>query len=217
MLLLPFVHLSIATVLARQGAVAMKVAAGQDKPLRVSRENLEHTHWSLDESGTLHLNLRHLGGHAEFSGDRASRVLATLLAGANAGGGTSRAVDSAVQIITDAGDPHRAFASVTAEANRLAEGFEERAADFVRAPRARTMRAAMEAQLEKQRRTNRAWSNLPPFNPGAVHRLPRVYRLALEMSLQESSEQTALETELAALERDWREAEEIAAIADHLI
>jgi hypothetical protein len=37
------------------------------------------------------------------------------------------------------------------------------------------------------------------------------------MSLHESSEQRALEQQLAALERDWREAEEIAAIADHLV
>jgi hypothetical protein len=194
----------------------MKVATGHGKPLRISRENLEHTHWSLDGNGTLQLSLRHLGGHVDFSGDRAARVLATLLVGANSGGGTSRSVDGAVQLITEAGDPHRAFAMVTAEANRLADGFEERAADFIRAPRGRTIRAAMEAQLEKQRRTNRGWSNLPPFNPGAIHRLPRIYRLALEMSLHESSEQHALEQELAALERDWREAEEIAAIADHL-
>jgi hypothetical protein len=216
-LLLPLMHLSIATILARQGAPAMKVAAGQGKPLRVSRENLEHTHWSVDENDVLRLNLRHLGGHADFEGDRAARVLATLLAGANSGGGTPRAVDNAVQLIAEAGDPRRALATITSEANRLGEGFEERAAEFVRAPRGRTIRAAMEAQLERQRRSNRAFSNWPPLNPGAIHRLPRVYRLALEMSLHESSEQRALEQQLAALERDWREAEEIAAIADHLV
>jgi hypothetical protein len=37
------------------------------------------------------------------------------------------------------------------------------------------------------------------------------------MSLHERSEQFALDQELATLERDWREAEEIAAIADNLI
>jgi hypothetical protein len=40
--------------------------------------------------------------------------------------------------------------------------------------------------------------------------------LALEMALNEASERRALEGELAALEAAWREAEEIAAIADSL-
>src|SRR6185437_648570 len=53
-----------------------------------------------------------------------------------------------------------------------------------------------------------------PTNPGALHRLPRVLRLALEMSVHETAEQRALDEELSILERDWREAEEIAAIAD---
>jgi hypothetical protein len=40
--------------------------------------------------------------------------------------------------------------------------------------------------------------------------------LALEMALHEESERVALQGELAALETAWREAEEIAAIADSL-
>jgi hypothetical protein len=40
--------------------------------------------------------------------------------------------------------------------------------------------------------------------------------LALEMALHEESERDALEGELTALETAWREAEEIAAIADSL-
>jgi hypothetical protein len=42
-------------------------------------------------------------------------------------------------------------------------------------------------------------------------------RLAIEMALQEDSERRAMEGELAELERAWREAEEIAAIADDLL
>jgi hypothetical protein len=37
------------------------------------------------------------------------------------------------------------------------------------------------------------------------------------MALHESSEQRALDEDLASLERAWREAEEIAAIADGLL
>jgi hypothetical protein len=44
----------------------------------------------------------------------------------------------------------------------------------------------------------------------------RVHRLALEMCLHEEAERRALEGDLRALDAAWREAEEIAAIADDL-
>jgi hypothetical protein len=52
---------------------------------------------------------------------------------------------------------------------------------------------------------------------GFFAQLPVYSRLALEMSLQEESERKAMEGELAGLERAWREAEQIAAIADSLL
>jgi|SoiMethySBSTD1v2_1073268.scaffolds.fasta_scaffold17185_2 hypothetical protein len=52
---------------------------------------------------------------------------------------------------------------------------------------------------------------------GFFTRFPVVTRLALEMSLQEESERKALDGELESLERAWREAEQIAAIADSLL
>jgi len=47
-------------------------------------------------------------------------------------------------------------------------------------------------------------------------RRPLPHQLALEMALHEETERRALEGELAALEEMWRQAEEIAAIADRL-
>ena len=47
--------------------------------------------------------------------------------------------------------------------------------------------------------------------------LTRVQRLAFEMALHEEGERRALEGELAELERAWRDAEEIAHIADNLL
>ncbi|MXX56163.1 MAG: hypothetical protein F4Z44_10340 [Gemmatimonadetes bacterium] len=47
--------------------------------------------------------------------------------------------------------------------------------------------------------------------------MPKPTRLALEMALNEEQERRALEGELAQLEAAWREAEEIAAIADNLL
>ena len=46
---------------------------------------------------------------------------------------------------------------------------------------------------------------------------PLVQRLALEMAAHEETERRALEGELALLEQAWREAEQIAAIADDLL
>ncbi len=50
-----------------------------------------------------------------------------------------------------------------------------------------------------------------------VSELPRVVRLAMEMAAHEDTERRAFEGELRELERAWREAEEIAAIADTLL
>jgi hypothetical protein len=48
-------------------------------------------------------------------------------------------------------------------------------------------------------------------------RLSASERLALEMALNEESEYRALQGELAQLEQAWRDAEQIAAIADNLL
>ena len=55
------------------------------------------------------------------------------------------------------------------------------------------------------------------FRDGWFWEFPIISRLALEMSLQEEGERRALEGELATLEEAWREAEQIAAIADTLL
>ena len=52
---------------------------------------------------------------------------------------------------------------------------------------------------------------------GYVRAMPTPLQLALEMSLHEEQERRALEGELWILEQAWREAEEIAAIADRLL
>jgi hypothetical protein len=52
--------------------------------------------------------------------------------------------------------------------------------------------------------------------PGTLMSMPTADRLALEMASHEEAERRALEGELEALEAAWREAEEIAGIADSL-
>jgi hypothetical protein len=64
----------------------------------------------------------------------------------------------------------------------------------------------------------REWSREQTFgDTGALRFLPRAARLALEMAAHEEQERRVLEGELADLERQWRDAEEIAAIADDLL
>lgn len=55
-----------------------------------------------------------------------------------------------------------------------------------------------------------------PGKPGLIHKLPTPTRLALEMALHEEQEMRALAGELVDLELAWREAEEIAGIADNM-
>jgi hypothetical protein len=57
----------------------------------------------------------------------------------------------------------------------------------------------------------------PEFERHRLGRLPVEYRLALEMAAHEDTERIALDGELARLADAWREAEEIAAIADSLL
>jgi hypothetical protein len=49
-----------------------------------------------------------------------------------------------------------------------------------------------------------------------LNEYPQEMRLAFEMASHEETERAALEGELAQLEADWREAEEIASISDNL-
>ena len=51
----------------------------------------------------------------------------------------------------------------------------------------------------------------------AVATMPRSQKLALEMAANEDIERRAMAGELVLLEAAWREAEEIAAIADDLL
>jgi hypothetical protein len=65
-----------------------------------------------------------------------------------------------------------------------------------------------------ERQKREWWRNGAEYG---VHNLPVELRLAMEMSVNEENERIALEGELAVLEEAWKEAEEIAAIADKLV
>jgi hypothetical protein len=78
-----------------------------------------------------------------------------------------------------------------------------------RAPERLFARAAEEAQARN------VWAT--DARASTVKKMDADVRLALEMAAHEESERRALEGELALLEQAWREAEEIASIADRLL
>ncbi len=72
-------------------------------------------------------------------------------------------------------------------------------------------------EIEAAGHPNRFLTEVASRASGSLGRMPVPVRLALEMSLHEEQERRAIEGELWILEQAWREAEEIAAIADSLL
>ena len=72
-------------------------------------------------------------------------------------------------------------------------------------------------EIETAGHPNRFLTEVANREPGNLGRMPVPVRLALEMSLHEEQERRAIEGELWILEQAWKEAEEVAAIADSLL
>lgn len=121
-----------------------------------------------------------------LAGPAAERALAQLLPRLNSGGGPKRAVADAVSLL----DRFRTPDAVMRYAGRLEEDY---------------------PTVD----TTDAWLQKKPRETG-LGAAPAAVRLAAEMAVHEESERRALEGELAALEAQWRDAEEVAAIADSL-
>lgn len=135
-------------------------------------------------------------GPDSFEGDDAGRAINALLPLVNGAGATARHIREAVSQIESHGDPHRFIADSTERAS------------------ATTERAA--ANTARKLPTPRRGRRFRLSGPGWVRKMSKPTRLALEMTLHEEQERRALEGELVQLEQAWREAEEIAAIADNL-
>ncbi len=73
------------------------------------------------------------------------------------------------------------------------------------------------ARIEDARAPERLFARASQERLGTVKKMRADVRLALEMAAHEESERRALEGELALLAQAWREAEEIASIADRLL
>lgn len=130
-----------------------------------------------------------------YTGEEATRIAAQLLPRMNRTGGRRSTVAEAVSVLERAGDPEQVF---------------RMAADY------------LHSRLPRERSKFKRWSwdaaDIPDDRLGSapLFSAPAPYRLATEMAANEEQERQLMQGELKALEDQWREAEEIAAIADQL-
>ncbi|HEY8470875.1 MAG TPA: hypothetical protein VIL18_14585 [Longimicrobiales bacterium] len=145
-----------------------------------------------------------------LTGPAARRVLARAMVFANSKGASKARLDEALRLIGDAGGAEPFLRGVAGRGPNLGVPplMEFRARVTLRRFRG-ALRGELVPALPMDPQTRRA-----ARDPKA--RLSRPEALALEMALQEEAERRALEGELAQLEAAWREAEEIADIADRL-
>jgi hypothetical protein len=123
-----------------------------------------------------------------YQGDEAMDVAGKLMARANRAGGNKKTIDLAVKRIENVGDPESFLDEAVRESERL--------------------------------RREKAGGNpkkLDKTTEGSLAKLPKDIRLAIEMATHEEAERRAMEGELAILEAAWKQADEIAGIADSLL
>lgn len=142
-------------------------------------------------------------------GDEAERMLERLLVGANPRGFGRRRVRAAVERLSAAGESRHLFRELAQQEAGVFPAWMARNTNRNAAP---DLRGGMQRFMGTFRGERIAGV---PF-PGPKRVLPRSDVLALEMALHEETERRALQGELRLLEAAWREAEEIAAIADSL-
>jgi hypothetical protein len=178
---------SWALALVRRYSSVARVPAGAGGTGVVRGMHVKHAViLPLGPDGMLTLRVEHSAGSSLVSGDAATRVLGRVLAAVNRSGAGERDIHSAASEIERAQGPERFIERVSRLYGHRAGG-----------AGIRTVDGAL-------------------VSPAALGTWGIEDRLALEMALHESTERVAMEGELAALEAAWREAEEIATIADDL-
>ncbi len=186
-----------------------------DGPRRVVRaRHLPYAGLLRPERGaSWRLVLAHDGGTTTLAGDPALTAAGKLLAALSPLGASEVQVRYALSKLDDAGNPQSFFSRITALALRTRWGREPDAPrDALLLPQGASMSEQLALQI-----TNRSfWARggTGSEEHTLLSRLPFVDRLALEMAVNEDSERRAMRGELRALRDAWRDAEEVAAIAD---
>jgi hypothetical protein len=202
--------------------------AGNDVPVGVVRyKHLVHAQIVRPEAGRpWSLNIPHDHGVLTLLGDDGIRAAARALAivnGTQRGGGFSQdLLDSAVRKVDESSQLSGYFNRVLTIALRSHWGKGGDDQSTAAKDRAAAMLTVGSSDIERLafRLTGRTfWGHggIGSEPQTALLDVPLVDRLALEMAAHEETERRALEGELAELEEAWRDADEIAAIADALL
>jgi hypothetical protein len=166
------------------------------------------------------LHVPHDHGLLSITGDQGIRAAARMLAvvnGSEHSGGFSRdLLEAAVRKVDESARPESYFNRVLAIALR---------SDWGRSDSTVTDRAVMDLPRSDVERMAFRLTGRTFWGHGGIGSEPRtalldvplVDRLALEMAAHEEAERRALDGELDALAEAWREADEIASIADVLL
>ena len=177
---------SPATVAAH---VSAAVADGRRARLAVRRGHLAESTLSIGVGGELSLDIRHDGGRADLRGADARRAATQLSLALNPTGATHATVTDAVRAIAVRGGPTEYLALAGRWIGKATRPMSNAPAEWT-----------IESRIPNE----------------GLYALEPTQRLALEIVLHEDAERRAMDGELAALERAWQDAEEIAAIADGL-
>ncbi len=158
------------------------------------------------------LLVTHQGGVSTLSGEPALRTAGKLFAAINIYGGTPEDVAYASAKVEDANNESSYFARVFAIAMRTSWGRYPDAPAPTDVDRPVSVAERLALYVSNRSFWGRGGVGSEPATE--LLALPLVDRLALEMAAHEESERRAMSGELAKLEAAWREAEEIAEIAD---
>ncbi len=205
-----------------------KPRPSDSSPIAVVRfRHLLHASLIRPESGKpWSLAIPHDDGMLEIEGDSGVRAAARALAiinGTERGGGFNHAtLEAATRKVDESAQDRAYFNRVLSLALRSAWGHRERAKALPAGPHANDIADAATSDVERLafRLTGRTFWGRGGIGSEPITALldvPLVDRLALEMAAHEETERRALEGELEDLEAAWRDADEIAAIADALL
>jgi hypothetical protein len=182
----------------RDERVVARLHDHEDRQIKVQFKHLSTSRLLATPGEGWALELHHADGWASgrsrdtqvlrMEGEESLPVVGKLMARVNRAGGRRDTIQAAVERIDEAGHPAEYMRLAAREAERL-------------------RREKLEAG-GRRRKAEKA---------GALRLLPPDARLALEMAAQEEVEHEAMVGELAILEAAWREAEEVAEIADNLL
>jgi len=175
------------------------VTAPNGQRLTVRGEHAEKTRIVLGDphADGWSLDLHHKDGRIRLEGEHARRATALIMPKVNSGGASREKVQTAVKRLESSGDPERFLQWL---ALNPPNGAASSRSDVWGITGSTTIWGKKKQKQQQD----------------GLSRLPLETRLAVEMAVNEENERRALEGELTLLELEWKEAEEIAGIADSL-